>query len=566
MALALTHCTPDSSGQNGRADDGGLLLPDGFDAVVVVDSIGPARHLAVRDNGDIYAMLKRPYEEGTVVALRDTTGDGRADVVCTFGALENEGGWYTGAAIHNGYLYVGTSLRVYRYALTPGQLVPEAPPDTVLIDDHEHGMHEHISKQFAFDDAGHMYVPFGAPTNACQAPKRTPSVPGQDPCPDLEAHGGVWRFEAGVINQTQADGERFASGIRSAVAIDWNPVDDNLYVVVHGRDNLHRLWPNQFSRWDNAMLPAEEFIRATEGSHFGWPYCYYDQLQGRKVLAPEYGGDGDTVGRCSQYDDPLIGFPGHFAPNDLLFYRGEQFPDRYANGAFIAFHGSTIRNPYPQAGYFVAFVPFADGAPAGAWEVFANGFAGVDPIVNTSNAEHRPGGLAMGPEGALYITEDNDGTIWRVTFTGDKDAFGEAHLARMKEEKRTASNIRTPDPEADNLQREELLAGEKLYNTYCAPCHQRDGQGAPPRYPPLVGTEWVTGDTQRLISVIINGLEGPIVVNGEPYNNAMPQHSFLSDQEVAEVATFIRQNLGNDASAVTAEEVQAMRRVSQAED
>jgi glucose/arabinose dehydrogenase/cytochrome c553 len=566
IALALTQCTPGANGPSGRAADGGLLLPEGFDAVVVVDSIGPARHLAVRENGDIYAMLKRSYADGTVVALRDTTGDGRADIVRKFGALENEGGWYTGAEIRGDYLYVSTSLRIYRYQLTPGRLVPEAPPDTVLLDDHEHGVHEHISKPMTFDEAGHLYVPFGAPTNACQDPKRTPGVAGQDPCPDLDAHGGIWRFEAGAINQTQADGDKFASGIRSAVAIDWNPVDDNLYVVVHGRDNLHRLWPNTFSRWENAMLPAEEFIRVTEGTHFGWPYCYYDQLQGQKVLAPEYGGDGDTVGRCSQFDDPLIGFPGHFAPNDLLFYRGDHFPERYANGAFIALHGSTIRNPYPQAGYFVAFVPFEDGAPAGAWEVFANGFAGVDPIVNTSDAEHRPGGLAMGPEGALYITEDNQGTIWRVTFTGDKDAFGAAQLARMEQEKRTASNIRTPDPEADNLQREELLAGGKLYNTYCAACHQQDGQGAPPRYPPLVGTEWVTGDKQRLISVIINGLEGPIEVNGEPYNNAMPQHSFLSDQEVAEVATYIRQNLGNDASAVTAEEVHAVRRASPAED
>lgn len=566
IALALIQCTPAPDGPGGRAADGGLLLPDGFDAVVVVDSIGPARHLAVRENGDIYAMLKRSYPDGTVVALRDTTGDGRADIVRKFGALENEGGWYTGAEIRGDYLYVSTSLRIYRYQLTPGRLVPEAPPDTVLLDDHEHGVHEHISKPMAFDEAGHLYVPFGAPTNACQEPKRTPGVPGQDPCPDLDAHGGIWRFEAGAINQTQADGDEFASGIRSAVAIDWNPVDDNLYVVVHGRDNLHRLWPNTFTRWENAMLPAEEFIRVTEGAHFGWPYCYYDQLQGQKVLAPEYGGDGDTVGRCSQFDDPLIGFPGHFAPNDLLFYRGDHFPERYANGAFIALHGSTIRNPYPQAGYFVAFVPFADGAPAGAWEVFANGFAGVDPIVNTSDAKHRPGGLAMGPEGALYITEDNRGTIWRVTFTGDKDAFGVAQLARMEQEKRTASNIRTPDPEADNLQREELLAGGKLYNTYCAACHQQDGLGAPPRYPPLVGTEWVTGDKQRLISVIINGLEGPIEVNGEPYNNAMPQHSFLSDQEVAEVATYIRQNLGNDASAITAEEVQAVRGAAPAED
>ncbi len=304
---------------------------------------------------------------------------------------------------------------------------------------------------------------------------------------------------------------------------------------------------------------AEEFLRVTDGSHFGWPYCYYDQVQGKKVLAPEYGGDGVVIGRCDEYDDPLIGFPGHFAPNDLMFYRGDQFPDRYKNGAFIAFHGSTIRNPYPQAGYFVAFVPFDEGGPSGEWEVFANGFAVVDPIVNTSDAIHRPVGLATGPDGSLYVTESNRGRIWRITYTGDKAAFGDAQLARMVDEKRTASNVRTPDREADNLERDEPVAGEKIYVTYCAGCHQRDGQGAAPRYPPLAGTEWVTGDKQRLISVILAGLEGPIEVRGEPFDNVMPQHSFLDDGAVAEVATYIRQNFGNEAGAVSTQEVKDVR-------
>lgn len=565
VAFALAHCTPDGNGGTGGLDEVSLVLPEGFEAVVVVDSIGPARHLAVRDNGDIYTVLKRSYDDGTVVALRDTTGDGQADVIRKFGTFD-ESGYHTEATIHDGDLYIGTSMTLYRYELRPGQLVPSGPPDTLVIDDHAHGNHEHNTKLVSFDDRGNMYVPFGAPTNACQSPKRTPGVAGQDPCPDLDRHGSIWRFAADAQNQTQEDGAEYATGLRSIVAMDWNPVDDALYAVVHGRDNLHRLWPNRFTQWDNALLPAEEFMRLTEGAHFGWPYCYYDQLQGKKVIAPEYGGDGETVGRCSQYKDPLIGFPGHFAPNDLMFYRGEQFPDHYANGAFIAFHGSTIRNPYPQAGYFVAFVPFEDGAPAGEWEVFANGFAGVDPIVNTSDAKHRPSGLAMGPDGALYITEDNDGKIWRVTFTGDKEAFGEAQLARMEDVKRTASNIKTPDSEADNLQRGELVAGEGIYNTYCASCHQNDGKGAPPRYPPLNGTDWVTGDKQRLIAVIVNGLEGPIEVKGEPYNNVMPQHSFLSDEEVAQVATYIRQNLGNDASAVTTEEVRQVRSALGAED
>lgn len=557
--IAFAQCRSEGDSLTGNPENGGLVLPEGFEATVVVDSIGPARHLAVNDNGDIYAKLKRSYDDGSIVALRDTTGDGKADIIRKFGVFNDEGAFHTEMKIHEGDLYASTDLAIYRYRLTPGKLLPEEAPDTLVIDDHEHRTHEHITKPVAFDNQGHIYVPFGAPNNACQEPKRTPGVPGRDPCPDLEDHGGVWRFDKDGKNQTQADGYHFASGLRSVVGMDWNPADENLYIVMHGRDDLHRLWPERFSRWDNAMLPAEEFMRVTEGSDFGWPYCYYDQLQEEKVLAPEYGGEGETVGRCSQYDDPLIGFPGHFAPNDLMFYWGDQFPERYRGGAFIAFHGSTIRNPYPQAGYFIAFVPFENGEPSGDWEVFANGFAEVDPIENTSDARYRPGGLATGPDGSLYITEDNEGKIWRISHTGDREAFGEAQLARMEEEKLTASNIRTPDEEEDNLERGVALGGERIYVDYCAACHQRDGEGAAPRYPPLAGTDWVTGDKQRLITVIVNGLEGPIEVRGEPYDGAMPQHSFLSDEEVAEVATYIRQNFGNDASTVSEEEVQEVR-------
>ena len=541
------------------ADDPQLVLPDRFVAVVIADSIGPARHIAVRDNGDIYVKLRRNADDGSIVALRDTTGDGIPDIIKKFGFFtEDKGGYHTEAEINEGYLYVSTQLNVYRYRLIPGQLLPDLRPDTLLLDDHAHGSHEHITKPLAFDDEGYMYVPFGAPSNACQEVNRKPEVPGMDPCPQLEDHGGIWRFKKNRKNQRQSDGYLFASGLRSIVGIDWNPIDRGLYAVVHGRDDLHRMFPNTFVAYDNTMLPAEELVRVEDGSHFGWPYCYYDQLQGKKVLAPEYGGDGKQIGRCAEYDDPLIGFPGHFAPNDIIFYRGGQFPERYNNGAFIAFHGSTIRNPYPQAGYFVAFVPFVDGSPLD-WEVFANGFAGVDPIVNTLDAAARPVGLAVGPDGSLYVAESNRGRIWRITYKGDRSTFGEQHLAGMAEVKRTASNIRTPDREADNLERSIPVAGEKVYVTYCAGCHQRDGRGSPPRYPPLAGADWVTGDKARLISIIVKGMQGPIEVNGEIFDNVMPPHGFLDDLSVAEVATYIRNNFGNDAGGVSTEEVRQVR-------
>ncbi len=560
VITGFTQCTEKQHLPPGDPDNGGLFVPESFEVVVVADSLpGRARGIAVNDNGDVYVKLRYGNEAGRNVALRDTDNDGKADIVKSFGGYsDNEGGYGTAMRIHDGYLYSSTELVVYRQKLTPGELVPQSEIEVVLTDDHPHGRHEHITKPVSFDNKGYMYVPYGAPSNACQDPKRTPGVSGMDPCPQLEEHGGVWRFDANKIGLTQKDGYKFSTGIRSVVAMDWNPADENLYIVMHGRDDLLRLWANKFTPWQSALLPSEEFLRVTEGSDFGWPYCYYDQMQKKKVLAPEYGGDGNVVGRCEDCDDPIMGFPGHWAPNDLHFYQGDQFPERYRNGAFVAFHGSTNRAPYPQSGYFIGFIPFKDGAPTGEWEIFADGFAGVDPIVNVSDAIYRPMGIAMGPDGSLYIGDTEKGKIWRIMFKGDKGNFGEAQLAQM-EERKQLSHIRTPDEEEDNLQKGLVEKGATIYRTYCGTCHQRNGKGASGRFPPLAGTDWVTGDKKRLINIILNGLEGSIEVNGENYDNLMPQHRFLSDEDIAQVLTYIRQNFGNEATAVSVEEVKQVR-------
>jgi mono/diheme cytochrome c family protein len=340
--------------------------------------------------------------------------------------------------------------------------------------------------------------------------------------------------------------------------MDWNVVDKNLYVVMHGRDDLHLLWPGKFSRWQSAVLPSEEFQRVKEGSDFGWPYCYYDQLQRKKVLAPEYGGDVNIVGRCSEMDLPVMGFPGHWAPNDLMFYTGNQFPEHYKNGAFIAFHGSTNRSPYPQAGYFVCFVPFANGDTQGKWEVFADGFAGAEPIVNVSDAAFRPMGIATGPDGSLYISDSKKGKIWRIMYKGDKKKFGQPALAAM-EKRKMLPHLRMPDEKKDNLYKGKSVPGQQIYITYCSSCHQRNGKGDGNRFPPLEGSEWVTGDKKRLIKVVLNGLNEPIEVKGKPYNNLMPQHSFLKDEEIAEVLSYIR-NRFNGMDSIQSKEVSRVRR------
>ena len=542
-------------------DNGGITLPGGFEAVVVTDSIGPARHLAVNDNGDIYVKLRFSAKGGNV-ALRDTDNDGKADIIQHFGSYKDVGSLANGMRIHKGYLYYSSSLAIYRSKLTPGKLIPESEMETVLTDDHGHGAHWHITKPVSFDDKGFMYVPFGTPSNNCMdmanTPGGKPGQPGIFPCPELEQHAGIWRFDANKTGLTQKDGTLFATGLRSIVAMDWNKTDKSLYVLQHGRDNLHRLFPELFTAWQSAVLPSEEFFKIKEGDDAGWPYYYYDQIQKKQLMTPEYGGDGKKEGKGKELAQPLIGFPGHWAPNDLYFYQGNQFPARYKNGAFIAFHGSTNRAPYPQAGYFVAFVPFKNGAPTGDWEVFADGFAGVDPIVNVRDAIYRPMGIAMGPDGSLYISETEKGKIWRVIYKGDKKNFGTAQLAEMEKHK-LLSHIRTPDEVKDNLEKGKIPEKAKLYNTYCAACHQNDGKGDGNRFPPLGGTDWVTGDKTKLLNTLLKGLNGEIVVNYKPYNGLMPAHNFLKDEEVANILTYIRQNFGNTASAVSVEEVKEYR-------
>jgi glucose/arabinose dehydrogenase/cytochrome c553 len=509
------------------ANNGGLFLPDGFGAVVVVDSIGPSRHIAVKENGDIYVKLKITSDAPGSVALRDENGDGKADIIQPFGKYVNDGIFATGMRIHNGYLYYSTEKVVYRQKID-NDLVPTSKQEIVLMDESDQW---HIAKPIAFDKEGNMYVPYSAPSNACASFINTTGSSvqqaGQYPCPELVNHAGIWKFKANAINQTQKDGVQMGTGLRSIVAMNFNASNNTLYAVQHGRDDLHLLWPNHYSAWQNAVTPAEEFFEIKEGNHYGWPYTYYDPITRQKMQAPEYSGDGKTIANDQSIVNPLIAFPAHWAPNDLLFYQGDQFPARYKNGAFIAFHGSTNRGPYPQAGYIVAFVPFKNGKPSGAWEVFADGFAGVDTIVNVSDAQFRPMGLAEGPDGSLYISDSRKGKIWRILYKEDKSKFSDAALTKMEQRKNTASNIKTPDPVKDIIQIKYSKAGQSIYQNNCTNCHQANLKGDANRYPSLIKSNYLN-DKSSFRNLIYNG------------KGNMPGFKQLSSKEIDELETYIQ--------------------------
>lgn len=407
FALTLLTCYVHSNGQTVKKVV--ISLPKGFTSVIVAKDLGRARHLVVNTNGDIYVKLERLRKGKGIVRLSDTNGDGKIDDTALFSNYVG-----TGIAIKGGYLYASSNSSVYRYKLVNN--VPDtAHPETIVTGLVDRGQHN--SKSITLDNAGNLYVNIGAPSNACQQQDRVTGAPGQDPCPLLQTAGGIWQFKSDKQNQSYADGVRYATGIRNVVGLDWNTTTNTLFAMQHGRDGLqdYHLYPDSVS----VELPAEEMLEVTKpGDNFGWPYCFYNQFEGKKLLNPEYGGEGKQTGRCEGVKPPVMAFPGHLAPNGLLFYTGSQFPERYRNGAFIAFHGSWNRAPFNQKGFFVVFVPFKEGKPSGNWEVFASGFAGKEDITSPGQAAHRPCGLAQGPDGSLYVSDDAKGYVWKINYNG----------------------------------------------------------------------------------------------------------------------------------------------------
>jgi glucose/arabinose dehydrogenase len=385
-------------------DNAGLTLQPGFCALVVAESIGPSRHMVALENGDLLVAVSGA--RGGVRLLRDTTGDGKADVVSSFGV-----GAGTGIAFAGEYLYFATNDAVVRWHWQVGQLTPNSGADTVVS-----GLtnrREHAAKSIVIGADGQLYVNIGAPSNSCQVQNRAPESPGQDPCPLLEIAGGIWRFDPKHGGQTQNDGQRYATGLRNAVALAVDPGTGSIFAAQHGRDMLSANWPKLFNDQQSAELPAEVVFRLEAGGDYGWPFCYYDWRRRQNVMQPEYGGDGKTVGRCESAPRPVVAFPGHWAPDGMAFYTSRQFPLKYRGGVFIAFHGSWNRAPLPQAGYKVMFVPMARGAATGPSEIFADGFAG--PVVSPQGARYRPTGVTIGPDGSLYVASDQgEGAVFRI--------------------------------------------------------------------------------------------------------------------------------------------------------
>lgn len=577
-ALLSAGCNNDrtqsAAVQRCASDNGGMTLADGFCATVFADSVGHARHMVVGSDGTVYVNTwsgtyygnDTPHAGGFLVALRDTSGDGRADVISRFGDTAPNGGHGgTGIGLYKNAIYAESNDRIDRYSLPTNGGVPSGAAEVILSGlplTGDHPMHP-----FAIDSTGGIYVDLGSATNACQFQNRIALSKGHVPCTELETRGGIWRYDANRTGQSFSPAERYATGIRNADGIAIDSTGRGLYATQHGRDQLSENWPKLYTGPEGASEPAEELLRVQQGADYGWPECYFDSTQKRLVLAPEYGGDGGkAIGPCADKAGPIASFPAHWAPNDLTLYSGRMFPARYRGGAFIAFHGSWNRAPYPQAGYNVVFVPFSGGNPTGQFEIFADGFAG--PVKSPAQAVHRPSGVAVAPDGSLFVSDDVRGRIWRIVYTGQAATARPTTNQQAAPASGTASAPTALPPEgihpdagaqanglapagsntlsaaarAAGITPANVALGDSIFNGLaaggtCAGCHGANGTGS--SLAPILTSRnylWGDGSYSSILGIIRQGVQKP-----KQHATPMPPlgGAQLTQAQLAAVASYV---------------------------
>jgi glucose/arabinose dehydrogenase/cytochrome c5 len=559
-----SNAGPGSGSQTCPDDDSGLKLPAGFCATVFADNIGHARHMVVAPNGVLYVNTwsgryyggDTPHAGGFLVALQDKNGSGKAETIERFGETVQSGGHGgTGIGMYKGAIYAEINDRIVRYSLRAGSIVPGGSADTIVSGlplGGDHPMHP-----FIISAEGKMYVDLATATNSCQLKNRTLKSPGAEPCTELETRGGIWLYDANKTNQTFSPDERFATGIRNAEGFAFVE-DGQLLVTQHGRDQLRANWPDLYKPDQEATLPSETLLLLRAKGDYGWPECYDDPSVKKLVLAPEYGGDGKTVGVCASKIPAIAEYPAHWAPNAMVRYDKKEFPAHYRGGVFIAFHGSWDRAPYAQGGYNVVFQALAGDHASGQCEIFADGFAGA--VKSPAQAEHRPTGLSVGPDGSLYVSDDVRGRIYRIDYRGGAD-FNAASVTPCPSAAAPAGNpveeaAQPPEgthpdagaaanndrPVPEGATREMVLLGERVYRgqvagAACTGCHGDSGQGTP-LGPSLRGKKWLWSDGSYagIAKTITEGVSQP-----KQYRSPMPPMggAQLTPDQVKAVAAYV---------------------------
>jgi glucose/arabinose dehydrogenase len=341
-----------------------LTLPPGFQIAVYASDVPNARQMAAGPGGVVFVGSR---SEGKVYAVVDRDGDHRADQVHVLASgLEQP----SGIAFKDGALYVAAISRILKFPDVVRDLTRPAKPE-VVTDAYPSETH-HGWKFIAFGPDGRLYVPVGAPCNVCAGPG-----PQHATITRLDLSGGR--------------PEVVARGVRNSVGFDFHPRTGELWFTDNGRD------------WLGDDQPPDELNRlGRPGEHFGFPHCH-----GEALRDPEHNG-----GRaCSEFTAPVRALAPHVAALGMRFYSGTMFPEKYRGGIFIAEHGSWNRSA--PIGYRVTFVKVEDGR-ATSYEPFVAGW------LRGSVASGRPADVLVMPDGALLISDDKAGRIYRVTYAGGR--------------------------------------------------------------------------------------------------------------------------------------------------
>ena len=339
-----------------------LHLPPGFTIAVYADSVNDARSLALGDRGTVFVGSR---DAGVVYALRDTNRDGRADETIT---LLRSLIVPNGVAFREGALYVAEVGRILRYDSIETRL--EHPPKPVVVTDRLPREGHHGWRYIGFGPDGWLYVGSGAPCNICNPP------------------GALFAAILRVRPQG-GDIEVFARGVRNTVGFDWQPETRELWFTDNGRD------------WLGPDAPPDELDRAPRpGPHFGFPFCH-----GGTILDPNYG----SGHACADYVAPEQLLGAHVAALGMRFYTGTMFPPEYRGHIFIAEHGSW--NRVIPVGYRITLVRLRNGR-AVSYEPFARGW------LRGGSPWGRPVDLLVMPDGALLVSDDKAGVVYRIAYGG----------------------------------------------------------------------------------------------------------------------------------------------------
>jgi len=354
---------PAKQGQVELTQERTLNLPVGFQVAVFQGGLGNARLMTWSPEGAL--VVSEQGSKGRVTILADTNGDGVADGRTVFAdGLSNP----HGLAFHDGYLYIAGDTKVIRYRWQGGAAA-QGNAETIIDNIPTGG---HSTRTIVFGQDNKLYLAVGSSCNVC---KETNPL-----------RAAIWQY-----NADGSGGRLYARGLRNAVGLAWQPGTTNLYATNNGRDGLG----------DN--IPPETSNLVGDGNDYGWPYCHNGT-----IVDPDFG----KLGNCAQVTRPAVEMQAHSAPLGLTFASGQMLPAGYSGDLFVAFHGSWNRSE--KTGYKVVRARFANGQPTGQVEDFLTGW------LSTSDGSSwgRPVDVSIGPDDALYVSDDALGVIYRVTYSG----------------------------------------------------------------------------------------------------------------------------------------------------